>query len=447
MIRANIRQFFKNKRGNVAMMFGLALPILLLAVAMAIEIAMFARSKHDAQTVLDAALFAAVSVARENPDATYDKEFAKAAKKKFNALYKANSDVQKLAVEFERSRDTIQANGRSVAGQTIKGKFKGSYTPHIVGAVGLGGWNFTAYDSIFIPPDPSFEIALVLDITTSMWGAKAESLKKAATDFVNILSGRDKIRGNSWIGLVPYSQSVNIGSLVKRVSSTYKAKDGSIQQVDGADFAAHPLHRRQNVVERAGMAATSDAKPTGANRYQVADDSKAFKRKHMQKPTMRIVRPTNQKAPLLDAIRSISVEGNTAGHMGFQWGLNMVSPEWKDIWNAPGGTSPYSGTGAKDKYIVMMTDGEFQYSPGLGSKTGPGTGSWSNVNPTFLELCIFARAQGITVFTVAFKAPAEAEKVMRQCSPMNFVDAKSDEALQATFRNIAHTILSTFLSG
>ena len=56
------------------------------------------------------------------------------------------------------------------------------------------------------------ELVMVLDNTGSMAGSKLTSLKSAATDLVNILYGDKTTVDNLWIGLVPFSQAVNIGS-------------------------------------------------------------------------------------------------------------------------------------------------------------------------------------------------------------------------------------------
>ncbi len=55
------------------------------------------------------------------------------------------------------------------------------------------------------------ELALVLDTTGSMAGSKLDSLKSAAHDLVDILFGSDATQENLWIGVVPFSQAVNIG--------------------------------------------------------------------------------------------------------------------------------------------------------------------------------------------------------------------------------------------
>jgi len=56
------------------------------------------------------------------------------------------------------------------------------------------------------------ELALVLDTTGSMEGSKLTALKNASNDLVDILFGDDATQENLWVGVVPFSQAVNVGS-------------------------------------------------------------------------------------------------------------------------------------------------------------------------------------------------------------------------------------------
>jgi Flp pilus assembly protein TadG len=57
------------------------------------------------------------------------------------------------------------------------------------------------------------ELALVLDVTGSMWsGNKIGQLRASATDLVNILFGPNEQSQTLWISLVPYTATVNLGS-------------------------------------------------------------------------------------------------------------------------------------------------------------------------------------------------------------------------------------------
>jgi Flp pilus assembly protein TadG len=56
------------------------------------------------------------------------------------------------------------------------------------------------------------ELALVLDTTGSMAGSKLTALKNAANDLLDILYGEETEGENLWVGVVPFSQAVNVGN-------------------------------------------------------------------------------------------------------------------------------------------------------------------------------------------------------------------------------------------
>lgn len=68
------------------------------------------------------------------------------------------------------------------------------------------------------------ELALVLDTTGSMAGSKLTALKTSAHDLVDILFGTSATGENLWVGVVPFSQTVNIGA-------------GRTDWLDGAQYA------------------------------------------------------------------------------------------------------------------------------------------------------------------------------------------------------------------
>ncbi len=433
MFVPTIRKFATDKRGNVSQIFGLAIIPLLAALGGAIDFALLARSKSDAQVSLDGALLAAAHTARttKKGDNTYQRD----GKRVFdNEFIDTNASVR--SVNFSRTFDND-------GGQTVEATAEIATSTFILQLIGLKSWDAKVFSQTKIPPPAKFEVAMVLDITGSMgYAGNVAPLKEAAKNFLDIIFQTETQLDESWIGIVPYSQSVNIGNLAKRVATTYKTQLGFIMPTDGADYIANPPNSQQNVVERDGAAATNDAAPTGSNKYRIADDTNS---RYPELPSMKILRPTDQKAPLVSTIDSIKTGGGTAGHMGFQWGLNMVSPKWANIWRAPSGTSPYTGPGAKKKFILMMTDGEFNYSPGASTGPGPGTRDY---NGTFVKLCNFAKNNDVTVFTITFKAPASVIPVMQKCaSPGKHIDAKSNAALKAAFEKIANEIQQFYLTG
>jgi hypothetical protein len=68
---------------------------------------------------------------------------------------------------------------------------------------------------------------LALDNTGSMAGSKLANLKVASNDLLDIVFGGDEVAEDLYVGLVPFSQAVNVGS-----SRTTWTKTNSIKNLD-----------------------------------------------------------------------------------------------------------------------------------------------------------------------------------------------------------------------
>jgi Flp pilus assembly protein TadG len=68
----------------------------------------------------------------------------------------------------------------------------------------------------------SLEIALVLDITGSMSGSKITDLKSAAKDMIDTVVWDDQSEYYSKVAIIPYSNSVNVGTYASQVRTVWK---------------------------------------------------------------------------------------------------------------------------------------------------------------------------------------------------------------------------------
>jgi hypothetical protein len=89
------------------------------------------------------------------------------------------------------------------------------------------------------------------------------------------------------------------------------------------------------------------------------------------------------------------------------------------------------GNTSYSKFIVLMTDGE---------NTG-NSAAWNPVLDTLtLATCTKARAAGITIYTVAFMAPARGETLLKACAGVisNYYSANNMASLIAAFADIGN---------
>ncbi|MEZ5775243.1 MAG: pilus assembly protein [Hyphomicrobiaceae bacterium] len=398
-LAAAARAFQRRDDGAIAIIFGLALILIVFAIGLAIDTGRAVVAANRIASSLDAATLAGAQLmAREDITEAEVREYVE---RSFDSqLINAREEgirVGDLQISLDPPTGTVQATvGFSVplTFSAVLGKSTMSGTRSSTAIFKLKG----------------VELAMVLDITGSMdTGGKLSALKQAATDIVDILLPDGEVTLNK-VSLVPYSASVNAGPYASIAS------DGA--SIDNCVF------------ERVGAHAYSED-PPGPGDYSGAEDPMSPSNPNYSCPAPTVLPLTNSKATLLTTVNSYSAFGGTAGHIGIAWGWYTISPSWAGIW--PAGSEPQDYTNADyTKAVLIMTDGEFNTSYANGAMN-------ATSSDQALDLCEAIRDAGVQVFTVAFQAPATAEQMLRDCSAStsNFFVADNTAELREAFQTIA----------
>ncbi|SFI86527.1 Flp pilus assembly protein TadG [Jannaschia pohangensis] len=209
------------------------------------------------------------------------------------------------------------------------------------------------------------ELSLVLDISGSMGGAKINSLRSAASSFVDeLLDGREDLTS---ISLVPYNDRVNAGSVVANVfnltdehtlSNCVVFSDAEFQRLDQPDGTE--LQRMGHFDFRTSY---NDGNPAGlvTNPNCVTGEYGA------------IVPWSNDVTLLQNRIAGLGASHWTAMDLGVKWGTLLLDPSSRDELltmntsaDVPdelrvdseflGRPADYRQAGT-DKVLVVMTDG------------------------------------------------------------------------------------------
>ena len=146
---------------------------------------------------------------------------------------------------------------------------------------------------------------------------------------------------------------------------------------------------------------------------------------------------TDNKNDLVTFVNGFSTYAWTAGHLGVQWGWNIVAEDFGSVWGGNSVPGPYSDTqGSKPKLVkamILMTDGIFNtaYHYDTGRNQA-------------LALCTAMKAKGVRVFTIGLgmgTTPGElvAKDTLRQCASnsQSFVDARNSNELDAALQQFA----------
>ena len=195
--------FARDRGGNFAVLFGAAASVLALAVGFAVNISQLYNAKSSLQGVVDAAV---TSTARDltlgvikEADASTSVQAFLDANSAAGILQAGQIVLDKLTVD--RTARTVQADVHADIGL---------YFP----LFGTGGQQRVGASTTALYSNKTVEVAMMLDVTGSMAGQKIKDLRTAAGNAVDsFLTGQDLSNPRVRVSIVPYANSVNVGSL------------------------------------------------------------------------------------------------------------------------------------------------------------------------------------------------------------------------------------------
>ncbi|MFV0298200.1 MAG: pilus assembly protein TadG-related protein [Hyphomicrobiaceae bacterium] len=410
-----LASFRDNTQGTVAIIFGLCIFVLFLAVGLAIDTG---RVMHAKSTLADAADAAALAAAKELKQSNLtDQEVRDLALKYFEANITGHggnyAEVQSFQVQIDRNQNSVRLDIASTV-PTVFGPLAG------INTIDVPNTSVAIFDS------KDIEVGLQLDITGSMCYpcSKIDALKDAvagAGGLLDILMPDSGTTNHVRVGLAPFAAGVNAGRYAGAVSDFRVGSDNCVYE------------RRDEALQ------ATDEAPIGSNAsFKVRADLPGA---YACPSSAEVVGLTNDKSMLRSEIDSWRTGGSTAGHLGAAWAWGLVSPKWASIW---GGTPPAAyHDGRTYKYVILMTDGTYNT---VGGRQSP-----SNVPKSkkfAQDTCTAMKADGVIVYTIGFQVPNGDKPGLRNCasSSSKFYDAADGETLKAAFRAIAEEINSLRLS-
>jgi Flp pilus assembly protein TadG len=198
-----ISRFRRDQRGNIAVIFTIAILPIMAAVGCAIDYSRVSRAFSVMQAALDST---ALMVSKDlSQGVITTSNVNTAAQAYFSALY-TDSEVQSVTISA-----TYTATNGSL-GSTIQVKGSGSVKTDFLQVVGFPNMNFSA-SSTSAWGNARMRVALALDNTGSMAdNGKIGALRTAASNLIDQLSALAKNPGDVYISIVPFAKVVNVGT-------------------------------------------------------------------------------------------------------------------------------------------------------------------------------------------------------------------------------------------
>lgn len=211
---AQMRDFASDARGNVAMLFGLTMPIFLIVVAGGIDINRVSTAKVGLQDALDAAALAA---ARSPYTQAADIQRVGMDALKANlAAFPATSLVENQTTFILVDDEIVVADAKINVKTLVANIVLPPYGQILDDELPVG------VHSEVNRSTKDIEVSLVLDITGSMASpnSRIRDLKSAANSLVDLVVQDQQNINRTRMALVPYSMGVNPGAYIDTVRGT-----------------------------------------------------------------------------------------------------------------------------------------------------------------------------------------------------------------------------------
>lgn len=381
-------RYVSESGGNMGMMFAFVFVMLVGGLAVAIDLSSAFAAKQRLQNTTDAV---ALLAAR---DGIEDKgELQEAAQAYFNQSYPNASGDRIEVLNISRNGDRVDVQTRNNI-DTSFAQFFGR--PNLDVSV----------SSSTIFAKQSLDVALVLDTTGSMFGAKLANLKISATRLMDTFESFDN--EDLRVSIVPFSQYVNVG--VNQSGQPWLRNNGTVGGNMCMASRPKPFNTRVEFGARRIPSAVGPQVICGT-----------------------ALRPlTNNFTALKNTINSLTASGWTYAPTGLMWGWRTLDAR------APFTEASTSGVG--QKVLVLMTDGANTRAFSGGLHNSP---SQAQADNTTTEICNRIKDSDITVYTIAFEVPdAATRNLVRSCatSPANFFNAQNSAQLDDAFSSISATL-------
>ncbi|MFM1815247.1 MAG: hypothetical protein RLZ98_1942 [Pseudomonadota bacterium] len=454
--------FPDDRQGSIAIIFALSLFMLATAVGLAIDLGRAYNTRVQLQNALDAAVLAA---AKRLMTVGGDAAAMDEAVRKFFAADQPTRHFADIVTVKVTNVGSDFVNAEAIA------KVPTTFM-HLAGFQNV---------EIYTSAQASFglgnaEIALVLDTTASMAGAKLSDLKASAKNLVDIVYSNSEAENRVKFALVPFAQYVNVGlgnrnAPWMNVPLDYtetKYQCSTVTPIIGRSNCRMETRTGYND----GVPYTYEAEvcdyeygppeeQCGDNNYsytwrgcagsrdyplntQYADYSRRIPGVMNDSCPSEIAPLSSDQDSIRASIDSMTAVGDTYVPSGLAWG-----------WRALSKAEPFSeGADASSsskvrKYLVLMTDGANTRSTrNLSTNVNDHWGSdVANANKITTELCTNIKAAGIEIFAIAFEVTdTDIKDILRGCASAGFYDAADSSQLSAAFKDIAGNLAELHIS-
>lgn len=402
------KSFLQDTRGNVAMIFALSATALTTAVGGGLDYSRSAGIGTELQAALDSGVLAAASLTQTRSAEEVVRAYVEAALGDHAGVLESLT----LTVNSDTS-----LNSREIGAEASV-----QVPTTLLGVAGIDHITVRR-ETQAVERARNIEISLVLDISSSMSGAKIDNLREAAIDFVDTMLTVDSADATSF-SVIPYGGTVRLPDSFFRFVT-----DEDEHELSGFDWEVEVPGSASDWNGCLEMTRTQAGAISLTNGdHGVIPGFTVWNKKNgwcPNKAGTEAVFLTNDQSELNALISQFDnpiLSDGTGTDIGTGWGVRALDPSWQ---GGLGGDSDFSDRPAafddEDtlKVLVVMTDGgitsqrrpddEFEPLEDLSTLTHVGTKGTDNLysrnqaRDVFDGLCDHAKDNNVVVYTIAFQ--------------------------------------------
>ena len=406
-----IRDFISDTKGNFSVLFGITIFVCIFAIGVVIDVAQTQALQSRLQAVSDSSALAAT----KGKNIREMHAFALASIEAQDGKMGPNWDTTLIEIipQKEGSNKTVKVK--------ITGEFKTSFS----GALMRRVIKFGTYSEV-TEDKGNIEIAMVLDVSYSMSGAKIRNLKKSASEFIDVIMGDDATSPNTSMTIVPFGGNVNLGSKLAGQLMPVGTANWNPSDSDYRSTAASPDNKADALYRFTNGMNCVETKLEDYSTNKISDNSRSQLPRFVNKNSLLTICPEDESSTLFNSgnkqvlknrIKELVLSHGTAMDVGANWGLKTLSPSHRGIIGGDFSDRPADFDGLNQKVMIIMTDGNITgqarprkinssskvnqslYDPG----TSNSTSSTDDAVGRFKKVCEAAQANDVTVFTIGFR--------------------------------------------
>jgi len=439
-----IRRFRRDRRGNVLMMFGLALVPLMGVVGVAVDYSRASNARQALNSAIDSAALMAARDAQKLTDAQLTARINAWISDNLPADVKSQFTGATIAIDrtARTIKITAQANVPTTAARVL------GTTQLPVGTSSQSTWGTN-----------KIELALVLDNTGSMaQNNKMTNLKTASKSLLKIMKDAAITTDQIRVSIVPFNTQVRIARSFKdeawiRYGATRNVTCSWNKQncyVNGTNITVYDTNNltcdssgrtcAYNTVTKAAWSATSQGCITDRDQNYDVTDGGAYSASAQQYRAFWCSQTSLAEAMALSSdwtalsarVDTMTPAGNTNVTIGAVWGWATLTP------GAPfTEAKPVSEPNLK-KYMILLTDGD--------NTENWFTATGNDIDARTKLACANAKAGGISIYTIRV-IDGDAD-LLKGCAsdPSMYYDVQNAAQLDPIFKAIANEISAVRLT-